>query len=184
MRVARSPFWSIALVLAACGAPYRAPAPHEGPSAQVTLRTTTPKSSRLMLVSALRVAVFDYGKHCPTNRTVGTPSFDDAYLGDVGLSSDAPTSTIQVPAGRRMFFLFRHSEGTLGASRLCDAEIAFVPEAGKSYVLEHRSTISRCEVVVASDSTDVPRSTFDRATCTAANAEASSQAATGSATPP
>ena len=183
MSVARSPFWPITLLLAACGAPYHTPAPHEGPSAQVTLRTTTPKSSRLMLVSTLRVAVFDYGKHCPTNRTVGTPSFDDAYRGDVGLSSDAPTSTIQVPAGRRMFFLFRHSEGTLGASRLCDAEIAFVPEAGKSYVLEHHSTIPRCEVVVASDSTDVPRSTFDRATCAAANPEAS-QAPTGSATPP
>jgi hypothetical protein len=174
----------IALFLGACGAPYRTPTLNDGPGADVTLRTTNPRSSRLMLLSTLRVAVFDYADRCPTNRTVGTPSFDDAYLGDVGLSSDAPTATIQVPAGRRMFFLFRHSEGTLGASRLCDAEIGFVPESGKRYVLEHHSTIPSCEVVVASDSTDVPRVTFNRASCAAANAAPASDTAAGSSTPP
>jgi hypothetical protein len=138
----------------------------------VTLRTTTPTSSRLMSPATLRVSVFDYGKRCPTDKTVDRPALDDAYRGEVVLSSDAPTATVQVLAGRRMFFLFRQREGTPGASHVCDAEIAFVPEPGKRYVLEHHSTMPRCEVVVASDSIDVPPSTFDRATCATANAAA------------
>lgn len=130
--------WLAASLLAACGAPYHMPPLPDGTGAEVTLRTTNPRSSRLMLFSTLRVAVFDYGGRCPNNRIVGTPSFDAAYRGDVELTSTAPASTILVPSGRRTFFLFRQSEGTFGASRLCDAEVGFMPEAGRRYVLRGR----------------------------------------------
>jgi hypothetical protein len=88
----------------------------------------------------------------------------------VVLSSDAPTATVQV-------WRVGGCSSSSGSARerraprdVCDAEIAFVPEPAKRYVLEHHSTMPRCEVVVASDSIDVPPSTFDRATCATANA--------------
>ncbi|MGH7895523.1 MAG: hypothetical protein ACREQL_12705 [Candidatus Binatia bacterium] len=157
--------WLLADLLAGCGSPYHTPPLAAGGGAEVTLRTTNASSASLMLFSMLRVSVVDYGDRCPDNRIVGTPALDDAYLGEVELTSSVPASTIVVPSGRRTFFLFRQSEATFGVSRLCDAEAGFVAEAGRRYVLEHHATVARCDVVVALDSPDVPSALFDRVTC-------------------